>query len=147
MKKKPSHQFEKESGLKKIIGTMACESRIRKQVWMNNGCNAFTATVPTSSPISFWKENDILEYIVRNDLPYPSVYGDIKQDDKGKYYTTGRARVGCIYCMFGIYQEKEPNRFQLLKETHPKLYEYCMRPWDEGGLGMDEVLDYIGVKH
>lgn len=147
MKKRPAHQFEKSTNLKKIVGTMACESRIRKQVWIENGCNAFNATVPTSTPLSFWKENDILEYIVINNLPYPSIYGDIKQNENGKYYTTGRDRTGCIFCGFGCHLEKEPNRFQQLKETHPKLYEYCMRPWDKGGLGMDEVLNYIGVKH
>lgn len=42
--------------------------------------------------------------------------------------------------------EKEPNRFQQLKQTHPKIWEYCMKPWDEGGLGMKEVLDYVNVK-
>ena len=34
----------------------------------------------------------------------------------------------------------------MLKETHPKLYEYCMKSWDEGGLGMKDVLEFIGVK-
>lgn len=53
----------------------------------------------------------------------------------------------CVFCGFGCHLEKEPNRFQQLKETHPKLYEYCMKPWDEGGLGLDEVLNYINVKH
>lgn len=43
--------------------------------------------------------------------------------------------------------EKEPNRFQSLKETHPKLWEYCMRPIEEKELGMKEVLDYVGVDY
>ena len=68
-------------------------------------------------------------------------------DENGKYYTTGCNRTGCIFCGFGCHLEKEPNRFQQLKETHPKLYEYCMKSWDEGGLGLDEVLNYINVKH
>lgn len=33
-----------------------------------------------------------------------------------------------------------------LKQIHPQLWEYRMRPWDEGGLGMKYVLDYLGVK-
>jgi hypothetical protein len=41
---------------------------------------------------------------------------------------------------------KEPNRFQRLKQTHPKLWNYCMKPVSEGGLGMKEVLKYINVK-
>ena len=147
MKKRPGHLFEKETGLKPIIGTMASESQSRKNQWVKLGCNAFNAKSPSSKPISFWKENDVLEYITMNDLPYPSVYGEIYQDDKGKYRTTGLDRTGCIFCGFGCHLEKDPNRFQQLKETHPKLYEYCMRSWDKGGLGMDEVLDYIEVKH
>ena len=68
-------------------------------------------------------------------------------NNKDTYYTTGCNRTGCIFCGFGCHLEKEPNRFQQLKETHPKLYEYCMKTWDEGGLGLDEVLNYINVKH
>ena len=43
--------------------------------------------------------------------------------------------------------EKCPNRFQQLKETHPKIWEYCMKPWDQGGLGLKEVLEYINVPY
>jgi len=79
-------------------------------------------------------------------LEYASVYGDIVQDKDGKYHTTGCQRTGCVFCGFGCHLEKEPNRFQRLKETHPKLWEYCMKSWDEGGLGMKDVLRFIGVK-
>ena len=147
MKENPSNKFAKENGLVKIVGTMACESRARQNVWIRNGCNAFAADEPRSAPISFWTEQDIIQYIIDNDIPYASVYGKIVKDKNDKYSFTNYQRTGCIYCAFGINREKEPNRFQQLKETHPKLYEYCMRPWDKGGLGMDEVLDYIGVKH
>ena len=65
----------------------------------------------------------------------------------GKLTTTGVDRTGCMFCIFGVHLEKEPNRFQRMKETHSKLYEYCMKDWDEGGLGLAKVLDYIGVKY
>lgn len=77
---------------------------------------------------------------------YAPVYGEILQNDKGKYYTTGCHRTGCIFCAYGCHLEKEPNRFQQLKKTHPQLWSYCMKPWAEGGLGMREVLEFIGVK-
>ena len=86
------------------------------------------------------------EYIDRYNLNYASVYGDIVKNDDDKYETTGCNRTGCVFCGFGCHLEKEPNRFQRLKETHPKLWEYCMRDWDNGGLGMKNVLEYIGVK-
>lgn len=146
MKKKPSKKFEKETGLKPIIGTMACESKARETVWKIHGCNAFDIIRPSSQPLSFWTEQDVLEYIKRFNLQYASVYGRILQDDTGKYYTTGCDRTGCVFCAYGCHLEKEPNRFQKLKETHPKLWDYCMRPSSEGGLNMREVLDYIGVK-
>lgn len=146
MKKKPSKKYEKETGNKAIVGVMACESRTRKTAWLKNGCNAFDSKRPISQPMSFWTEQDVLRYIKEFNIPYASVYGDIKQDENGKYYTTGYRRTGCVFCGFGCHLEKEPNRFQRLKQTHPKLWDYCMKPWDEGGLGMKEVLDYIGVK-
>lgn len=146
MKKAPAKKFEHRTGLHPIIGTMTSESALRKKVWLDKGCNAFDGERPTSQPMSFWTEQDVLKYLKEYDLPYASVYGDIVQDENGKYRTTGCERTGCVYCGFGCHLEKEPNRFQKLKQTHPRLWEYCMKPWDKGGLGMREVLEYIGVK-
>lgn len=146
MKKSPAHDYEKKTERKPIVGTMACESNQRKAVWLNHGCNIFDGNKIKSQPLSFWTEQDVLEYIKRFNLPYASVYGEILQDENGKYYTTGCNRTGCVFCAYGCHLEKEPNRFQRLKVTHPKVWEFCMKPWDKGGLGMKEVLDYIGVK-
>lgn len=147
MKKNPAKKFEKETGLKPITAMMACESRLRQNSWVKNGCNSFDGKRPISNPMSFWTEQDVLEYLDKYDIPYASVYGEIKQDTKGKYYTTGRQRTGCVFCMFGCHREKEPNRFQLLKQTHPQLWEYCMKDWSRGGLDLRRVLEYIGVKY
>lgn len=146
MKKKPAKKYEKETGNHPIIGTMACESQARKTAWKIHGCNAFDTKRPTSQPLSFWTEQDILEYIKKYNLPYAPVYGEIIQDDKGKWQTTKCNRTGCVFCMYGCHLEKEPNRFQNLKITHPKLWQYCMKPMSEGGLGLKEVLEFIGVK-
>lgn len=178
MKKKPSKIYEKETGRKVIIGTLASESKLRKQQWLINGCNAFDKGRPSSQPLSFWTEQDILHYIKKYDVPYCPVYGDIVVDlDTGeidfgdqmniidylgcyepedKLKTTGCDRTGCIFCMFGCHLEKEPNRFQRLKETYPRQYQYCIgggemvngkwQPSKEG-LGLGKVLDYIGVKY
>lgn len=145
MKKKPMKQYAKESGRKPIIGTMACESTLRTQAYLKTGCNAFSTG--KSQPMSFWTEQDVLEYILKYDLDYCSVYGEIKRDETGKLYTTGRDRTGCMFCMFGCQIEKAPNRFQRMKETHPRQYAYCMKSRKEGGLGLAEVLDYIGVDY
>ena len=146
MKKKPAKTFEKQTGLHPIIATMACESNVRKNSWLKNGCNAFDVKRPISNPMSFWTDQDVLEYLVEYSIPYASVYGEIIKDKNGKFKTTGCYRTGCVFCGFGIMSDGEPNRFQRLKQTHPKLWEYCMRDWDEGGLGMKNVLEYINVK-
>lgn len=161
MKKKPIAAYCKQTGRKGIIGTMASESRFRKQSWMRYGCNMYDGK-QLSRPLSFWTEQDILHYIKEYNVPYCPVYGDIHVKPKadiidgqinlidylGCYEpedtleTTGCTRTGCMFCMFGCHLEKEPNRFQKMKITHPKQYEYCMNQ-----LGLKEVLEYIGVPY
>ncbi len=156
MKKNPLKQYEKETGRVPIVATMASESRLRKEHWLIHGCNAFDAKRPRSQPISFWTEQDILEYLVKYKVPYSPIYGEILQDENEKYYTTGAHRTGCMFCMFGCHLEKSPNRFQQLAATHPKIYDYCIHGgekidgiWkpDKTGLGLGKVLDYIGVNY
>lgn len=147
MKKAPAHKFEMLTGLKPIIGTMASESAVRKKQWLKEGCNAFDSNNPASKPLSFWTEQDIYKYIINYEISIASVYGELITDDTGIIHTTGCSRTGCVFCAFGCHKEEEPNRFQQLKQTHPKLWNYCMKPISEGGLGMKEVLDFIGVKY
>ena len=175
MKKNPAKKYERGTGRKAIIGTMASESQNRRTAWLQHGCNAFESKRPTSQPLSFWTNQDVLHYIKEFNVPYCPVYGDIITkpiegeiegqvtvfDVLGDYEqtqlkTTGCDRTGCIFCMFGCHLEKEPNRFQRLKETHPKQYEYCINggemvdgKWqpNKEGLGLGKVLDYIGVKY
>lgn len=176
MKKKPTAKYEKETGRKPIIGMLAEESIKRRDAWMKTGCNAFNTTRPQSNPIAFWTEQDILHYIKKYNVPYCSVYGEIRVknpegtekeqinliDYLGCYEpedtleTTGCDRTGCIFCGFGCHLDQNPNRFQRLKETHPRQYEYCINggemvdgKWQPSkeGLGLGHVLDYIGVKY
>lgn len=93
-----------------------------------------------------------------------SVYGDVVTDYEGMgqvegqislaetgifdlerslLKTTGCDRTGCMFCGYGCHLEKSPGRFERMKITHPKQYEYIMKPWDEGGLGFKEVIDWI----
>ncbi len=147
-KKSPFHKFGRESGKMPILGTMAIESQLRRQGWIRTGCNAFDSYAPKSQPMAFWTEQDVLSYILLKNVPYcDEIYGYIKHDEKGKLVTTKLTRTGCIYCGFGCHLEKEPNRFQQLQKSHPDIWEYCMKPMEQGGLGMREVLEYINVKY
>ena len=175
MKKNPAKRYEKETGRKPILATMACESYLRKTQWTKVGCNAFEGIRPRSAPMSFWTEQDVLHYIKKYNVPYASVYGDIvfkEQDDTlngqmnitdylginacDPLETTGVDRTGCIFCMFGAHLDETPNRFQRLKQTHPKQYDYCINggemvdgKWqpNKEGLGLGYVLDFISVKY
>lgn len=142
MKKKPAKQYTKQSGKKPITAQMAVESKLRTQQWFKNGCNGFEMKSPISNPMSFWTEQDVLQYIKQNNIPIASVYGDIVYEESPeqmrleeygftecgteRLVTTGCDRTGCIFCAFGCHLEKEPSRFQRLKETHPRQYEYCI---------------------
>ena len=160
MKKSPMNDYHKKTGKNPIMATMAAESRLRTAHWLKSGCNAFDSKHPSSKPISFWTEQDVLQYIKKFNLPICSVYGDIVEDDElagqmtmsdfypelksPKLKTTGCNRTGCMFCGYGCHLEKEgEGRFERMKVTHPKQYEWIMKPWEEGGLGYKDVIDWI----
>lgn len=142
MKKQPFHLFNKKTGKYPIVGTMAEESAQRELSWLQTGCNSFNGNNSISKPMSFWTEKDVLQYIKNYNIPYCSIYGNIAVNNSGALYMTGLSRTGCMFCMLGVHLEKEPNRFQRMKITHPKQYTYCIST-----LGIGAVLDYIGVPY
>ena len=128
MKKYPIKHYEK-CGKKPFVGTMASDSSIRKSSYLRTGCNSFEGRC-ISRPLSFWLEVDIWSYIRKYNVSYSLIYNK------------GVDRTGCMFCMFGVHLEKGENRFQRMKKTHPKQYDYCINR-----LGCGKVLDYIGVKY
>lgn len=162
MKKGPAKKYEAKTGRKAIVATMTEESEARNKSWLKYGCNSFGGERPMSKPMSFWTEQDVLQYLKMTGIPFAPVYGEIVEKDPQislfdgdtqKLKTTRCDRTGCMYCMFGILSDKEPNRFQRMKQTHPKQYAYCiggghfengiLKP-DKTGLGLGVILDYIG---
>ena len=157
MKEDILDKYDKEHGTKPIIGIMASESVRRKDAWLKTGCNSFEGKTPTSKPMSFWTDQDVLRYIKTFEIPYASVYGDIVEDQCGKLKTTGETRTGCMFCPVGCHLDKQPNKFQRMKQTHPRQWEYCIKGgeinedgfWEpnKDGLGLGHLLDYIGVPY
>ena len=148
-KKKPAKMYEKETGRKAIVGTMASESALRRSDWYRHGCNSFDAKRPMSKPMSFWTEQDVLKYISENNIEIAEVYGDVVCED-GIYRTTGAKRTGCVWCLFGIRQDSE--RLLRLKELEPKRYDFVIGggEWKDGlwqptkeGLGYKFVVDWL----
>ena len=163
MKKQPAHKYAKNTGRKPMTATMATESKLRASNWIKHGCNVFESKNPISNPMSFWTEQDVLHYIKENNLPICSVYGDVVTDYKSMgqcenqmsladygifdnerplLKTTGCTRTGCVLCGFGCHLEKEPNRFQMLKETHPKFHN-LLHILKNNGVTYAEAIDWI----
>ena len=129
MKKRPMTQYVRETGRQPINGMMAADSRMRGRQYMMFGCNAYEAKTPMSKPMSIWTDEDVWAYIRDRNLEY------------AKVYDMGYKRTGCVFCAFGAHMEESPNRFERLKETHPRLWKHCMET-----LGMKDVLRWCGVK-
>lgn len=112
-----------------MLGTLAEESRQREVDWIRHGCNIFYQKKDNQSrPLSFWTEKDIYDYIEKYQVKI------------SKLYEMGYERNGCMFCGFGIHLEGEPNRFQKLKETHPKSYQYLLD-------NFKELFDELGIKY
>lgn len=169
MKKDPFHKYVKETGRYPMTGEQASESKLRTNAWLKNGCNGFDMKEPKSTPMAFWTEQDVLLYIKLHNIEICSVYGEVVTDyakegqlegqvsltDLSDEYglfdlgnppltTTGCKRTGCMFCGYGCQLEREgEGRFELMKKTNPKTYDYIMRPKEQGGLNYKEVIDWI----
>lgn len=157
MKKNPAKKYEKDNTSTGIIATMADESKLRQEKWLKHGCNAFNLKRPQSNPMSFWTEQDVLTYIHTYNLTIADAYGQVVVKNDGidgqtnihdylgdyrdcQYETTGCKRTGCIFCGFGITQDKQ--RFVRLSEQEPKLCDYVMR----GGEFWYKIFDKNGFE-
>jgi len=129
MKIQPIKSYIKLSKRYGMNGSMASDSIKRACQYSKYGCNSFNTKEPISRPLSIWTEKDIWDYIYREGIKYCGIYD------------LGYSRTGCVFCMFGCGMEKEP-RFVKLKNTHPKLYQYCLEY-----LRMKEVLDYLKIPY
>ena len=156
-KKNLSHEYNRKNNMHPILASMASESRLRTQKWLENGCNGFDLKEPVSNAMAFWTDNDVLLYIKERNLPICKVYGEIVTDyrsqkqcegqmsfaDLGLFdkqpvlTTTGCQRTGCISCGFGAHLEKRPNRLELIDQvSNPKIRDFILRggAFDETGL-------------
>ena len=142
LKKYPMKDYEKITGKKAIIGTQAEESKMRESAYLQTGCNNFKGG--KSNPLGFWRNQDILEYIYKYDIEIASIYGEVKIDKDGKYYTTGEKRTGCCMCLYGcsLWKTDEENRVLRLEKTHPKLHKHMIN-----NLGFKEVLEHMNIKY
>lgn len=133
IKKKPFDRYVKETGRYPFVGMLAEESHQRTQTYFVYGCNRYDIKRPQSNPLSFWRHQDILDYINQSGIPY------------SKIYDMGHSQTGCMFCMFGVHLDTArtgTNRFMLMQEQHPRQWDYCINR-----LGIGGVLKYIGVPY
>lgn len=130
LKKQPIHNYTNRNKIYPFLGNRVEEGGIRVIRYLQNGCNAFSVKNKYSAPLSFWLHSDIVDYIDKYNLKY------------SKVYDMGYERTGCMFCCFGVHIEKHPNRFERMKVTHPKHYDYCIKK-----LNLGHVLDFIGVSY
>lgn len=145
MKINPIRRFESRNPKLPFIGTRASESKLRFSSMKNRSCNLYVAARPSSYPLSFWLEQDILQYIKEENIKIAEIYGKVRKMHLGneiKYKTTIEPRTGCMFCLFGIHREEPPNKIQRMKDLHPKLWKYCIED-----LGLKQVMEHLKISY
>lgn len=141
LKEKPCDNWAKAHNSVPYLGLMASEGGRRQKSLMQNGCNYFGASTIRSAPFAIFNRNDLLQLALDLHVPVPEIYGEIVRNRDGTLRTTGAQRTGCSMCGFGIQLERRPHRFDRLRQTNPKEWDFYMHR-----MGWGQVLDYIGVE-
>lgn len=138
LKKDPAKLFEKETGLKPIIGVTYDEGGLRRQQAYMKPCNSFGER-PVSKPLNIFSESDVWDVLLSNKIPYCTIYDDQIIDGK---LIPGEKRTGCAYCAFGVHLEDENNnKFYRNYYRDRNRYKSFMDK-----LGLREALHKIGIK-
>lgn len=151
LKEKPCDDWARKHNSVPYLGMMASEGGRREKSLMINGCNYFGKSVIRSCPFAIFNRQDVLQLALELDVPVPEIYGEIRRKPDGTLYTTKAQRTGCSMCGFGIHLEKRPHRFDRLRESNPREWEFwmyrCATDLGTGEkFGWGRVLNYIGVE-
>ena len=138
LKVEPFTRLKKKYGYDyTFTGVTYDESRMRKNNLINHGFNTDTGQC---RPLGHWTSQDVLHYIVENNIKIADCYGEIVYED-GKYRTTEFERTGCICCPIGAHLRKK-NDFQTLYKYNRGLWDYVVNT-----LGFKQVLDYFNIDY
>lgn len=122
LKKLPAARFEKETGLKAILGVKGTESVMRKTKYTS----CFTKD-EKFTPI--WDLTDELENKIykKYNIELPSIY---------KYIT----RTGCMGCPYGSYKHDTEKEIKLLNKNQRKfICEYFAESYKVLGIDTKEI--------
>ena len=117
LKKEPARRFEKETGLKPILGMRSNESFLRKQQYKS--CFSKNGTFTPIHDLS----DELLEKIIKKyNIEVPKVY---------KYIS----RTGCMGCPYGSWKGETQKELELINENQRKfVYEYFKESYDVLGI-------------
>ena len=121
-KKKPAHDFEKETGLKAILGVRGAEGFMRKSKYQTclNKNGKFTPLWDMANYI----EDEIYE---RYNIEIPKVYQYIK-------------RTGCMGCPYGSRLHDTEKELKLISDSQKKFVcEYFKESYEVLGIDINEI--------
>lgn len=119
LKKEPARKFEKESGLKPILGIRGGESNLRKRQYRT----CFTKD-KKFTPIHDLSDELLEKIIKKYDIEVPKVYEHIE-------------RTGCMGCPYGSYKHDTEKELELINDNQKKFVcEYFKESY--GVLGISD---------
>ena len=124
LKKDTAHKFQKESGLKPILGVREDESALRKSKYKS----CFTKN-GTFTPIHDLSDELLEKIINKYNIEVPEVYNHI-------------SRTGCMGCPYGSFKHRTEKELALINENQKKFVcEYFKESYEVLGIKVnkDEV--------
>ena len=120
LKKKPAHDFEKETGLKSILGIRSNESMLRKQQYKS----CFTKS-GKFTPIHDLSDELLDKIYKKYNIEIPKVYNHI-------------CRTGCMGCPYGSYKHDIEKELALINKTQYKFVcEYFKESYEVLGINLE----------
>lgn len=121
LKKEPARKFEKESGLKPILGIRGGESFLRKQQYKS----CFTKD-KKFTPIHDLSDELLEKIIKRYDIEVPKVYDYV-------------SRTGCMGCPYSSYKHETEKELELINDNQKKFVcEYFKESYEVLGIEVKE---------
>ena len=139
LKKKTAHDFEKESGLKPILGVRGAESAMRRSQYKS----CFTSDMKFT-PIHDLSDELLDKIYEKYNIEIPEVYNHI-------------CRTGCMGCPYGSYKHDTEKELLLIKDNQFKFVcEYFKESYKVLGIDIEKIklqrnqttiFDFIGDKN
>jgi len=130
LKKKTAHDFEKETGLKAILGVRGSESAMRRSQYKS----CFTKD-KKFTPLHDLSDELLDKIYKKYNIEIPEVYNHI-------------CRTGCMGCPYGHYKHDTEKELALLNENQLKFVsEYFKESYEVLGIKpykQKDIFDYIG---